>query len=54
MFEICNGCVKHIKDLKKTNKIEENCNRMKSLEKDFFEMANSEVVQKMFRGQVGL
>lgn len=53
MFEICNGCVKHIKDLKRTNRVEENCIRMKSLEKDFLEMASSEAVQKMFRGPVG-
>lgn len=52
MFEICNGCVKHIKDLKRTNKVEENCIKMKSLEKDFLEMANSTLVQKNFRGEV--
>lgn len=52
MFEICNGCVKHIKDLKQSNKVEENCIKMKSIEKDFFEMADSEAVVSAFRGDI--
>lgn len=52
MFEICNGCVKHIKDLKRTNKVEENCKIMKSLETEFLDMASSAAVSKMFRGEV--
>lgn len=52
MFELCNGCYKHIKDLKKTNRVEENCKIMKTLENDLFEMANDKSVQTMFRGDI--
>lgn len=53
MFELCNGCVKHIKDLKKADKVESHCKTMKDLEKDLFEMAKDKAVHKMFRSEVG-
>jgi radical SAM protein with 4Fe4S-binding SPASM domain len=49
LFEICNGCVKHIKDLKETNKVESHCKKMKSLEKDFIEMATSPDIKELLK-----
>lgn len=34
MFDICNGCYKHVKDLKQSNMIEPHCAKMKSIAKD--------------------
>lgn len=34
MFQVCNGCRKHVKDLKRSNKVEEHCSKMKSIAKD--------------------
>lgn len=52
MFEVCNGCVKHIKDLKATNKVESHCKDMKTLEKEFFEMASDTAVHNNFIGSM--
>lgn len=49
MFEVCNGCAKHIKDLKNTNKVEIHCTKMKSIEKDLFEMVDSKAMKANFR-----
>ena len=34
MFQICNGCRKHIKDLKTKDMVEEHCLNMKSIAND--------------------
>ena len=34
MFQICNGCKKHIKDLKQSDSIETHCTKMKSIASD--------------------
>lgn len=36
MFDICNGCYKHIKDLKKSGKVESHCVKMKSIASEIF------------------
>lgn len=51
MFEICNGCVKHIKDLKAMGAVERHCTKMKSIEKDFIEMAESSAIKELIRVQ---
>jgi radical SAM protein with 4Fe4S-binding SPASM domain len=51
MFDLCNGCRKHIKDLKETNKVEENCIAMKAIEKDLLEMSNSTDLKDLFDKQ---
>jgi sulfatase maturation enzyme AslB (radical SAM superfamily) len=38
MFDICNGCYKHVKDLKRSQKVEEHCTKMKSIAKDILEI----------------
>jgi radical SAM protein with 4Fe4S-binding SPASM domain len=38
MFKICNGCKKHIRDLKKSNMVEKHCSKMKSIAKDIEEI----------------
>lgn len=48
MFSLCNGCRKHIKDLQLTNKVEENCKAMKSIEKDILEMSNTPEIKEFF------
>lgn len=34
MFNVCNGCRKHVKDLKRTGMVESHCTKMKTLAKD--------------------
>lgn len=34
MFQICNGCRKHVKDLKRKNMVEEHCTNMKAIADD--------------------
>lgn len=45
MFQTCNSCRKHIKDLKSTNKVEEHCNTMKEIMVDLEKMAISPDLQ---------
>lgn len=40
MFEICNGCKKTIKDLKRHNMVEDHCRHMKTLAKDIVKANN--------------
>jgi radical SAM protein with 4Fe4S-binding SPASM domain len=47
MFQICNSCRKHVKDLKKANKVEEQCSTMKSIMHNLEEMSSSEEMQKI-------
>lgn len=49
MFETCNGCRKHTKDLKAQNKVEEHCTTMKSIMDDLFEMSESEEILTLKR-----
>ncbi len=42
MFQVCNGCRKHIKDLKDSNMVEEHCTNMKSIIGELKEMSNDE------------
>lgn len=45
MFQICNGCHKHIKDLKKSDKVEEHCKLMKSIADEILEVnLKSEII----------
>jgi len=41
MFETCNSCRKHVKDLKNTGKVEEHCSVMKSISSELEIMSNS-------------
>lgn len=47
MFQVCNGCRKHIKDLKNSNMVEEHCSLMKSLISDLNAMANSKEINNL-------
>lgn len=38
MFQICNGCRKHIRDLKKHDMVEVHCTKMKSIAKDILDI----------------
>jgi radical SAM protein with 4Fe4S-binding SPASM domain len=38
MFQICNGCRKHIKDLKTTNMVEEHCANMQLISEDILKL----------------
>ena len=49
MFQVCNGCRKHTKDLKMTNRVEEHCTTMKSIMDDLIEMSESEEILKLKR-----
>jgi radical SAM protein with 4Fe4S-binding SPASM domain len=52
MFQTCNACRKHIKDLKSSNKVEEHCTSMKSIMSDLEDMAKSEEMEEMMLGEV--
>jgi radical SAM protein with 4Fe4S-binding SPASM domain len=41
MFQICNGCKKHIKDLKRSNKVETHCKKMKTIADDIIKYTES-------------
>jgi radical SAM protein with 4Fe4S-binding SPASM domain len=49
MFETCNSCRKHVKDLKDTNKVEEHCTTMKDIMVDLETMSNSEDLHELRR-----
>jgi len=38
MFQICNGCYKHVKDLKQSNMVEKHCTKMKSIASDILKV----------------
>lgn len=40
MFQICNGCKKHIKDLKRSGMVETHCAKMKSIADDILEIVS--------------
>lgn len=40
MFQICNGCKKHIKDLKRSDMVETHCSKMKSIAGDILEIVS--------------
>lgn len=42
MFQICNGCKKHIKDLKNNNMVESHCIKMKSIADEIIKASNGE------------
>lgn len=42
MFEICNGCRKHIKDLKRKNMVEEHCSNMKAIADDILSITHGD------------
>jgi radical SAM protein with 4Fe4S-binding SPASM domain len=44
MFETCNGCRKHTKDLKAKNLVEDHCQTMKSIMDDIIEMSESQEI----------
>jgi len=41
MFQVCNGCRKHVKDLKRKDMVEEHCIKMKSIASDIIEINSS-------------
>lgn len=45
MFEICNGCRKHIKDLKAESRVEEHCVKMKTLADDIIAINDTSDIQ---------
>lgn len=47
MFQTCNSCRKHIKDLKNSNKVEEHCSTMKSIMGELQVMANSKEIKEL-------
>lgn len=47
MFSLCNGCRKHIKDLKQDDVVEEHCTRMKGIASELKEMQKSTEVREM-------
>jgi sulfatase maturation enzyme AslB (radical SAM superfamily) len=49
MFQICNACRKHIKDLKSSDMVEEHCSVMKSISGDIVEMAQNEDILNLKR-----
>ncbi len=46
MFQICNGCKKHIKDLKRSDMVETHCTKMKSIADDIIKFTETYDVQK--------
>jgi radical SAM protein with 4Fe4S-binding SPASM domain len=47
MFQVCNACRKHVKDLKKSNKVEEQCTAMKSIMHELEGMSSSEEMENL-------
>lgn len=47
MFDICNGCYKHIKDLKRTNQVEKHCTKMKSIANEILSASNLEAYKDL-------
>jgi hypothetical protein len=43
MFNICNGCRKHVKDLKVIGHVEQHCQTMKKIGPEIMELSNKEV-----------
>lgn len=47
MFQVCNGCRKHTKDLKQTNMVEEHCSQMKLIMDELIDMSTSPEILKI-------
>ena len=47
MFQVCNGCRKHIKDLKETNMVEEHCHHMKGIIDELIDMSESPEIKNL-------
>lgn len=49
MFQVCNACRKHTKDLKNAGMVEEHCSTMKSIMKDVQEMSHASDILELKR-----
>lgn len=50
MFQICNGCKKHIKDLKRSGTVEVHCSKMKTIASDIIKYTESYANENRDRG----
>jgi hypothetical protein len=47
MFQMCNACWKHVKDLKESGLVEEQCQSMKEISSDLMAMAKAEDINSL-------